>query len=296
MVLGAADTGKSHLARRLALSALAQGLTTAYLDTDIGQSTIGPPTTLGLRIARSRTDLDDGGHDDLYFVGSLSPAQRLASMVAGTVRLLETARARADLLVMDTSGYLAGLVAPMLKIHKLELARPDVVVGLQREGELDGLLAIAERVATAEIIALPVHPAAARTSTAQRAQRRRSQLIRYFFGTEDKPAGDELEGLPRVAAGDAAVLPVLPPDLDPARLEGLLVGVEDGRGRLFGVGLLEVGSQGLQVVAPADSTWSAPGLLRLGAARVEEEWHARSVDLRALLHPHISRPRKGRAR
>ena len=49
MVIGATDAGKSTFCRFLADSALAAGFKITYVDADIGQSQIGPPTTVGIK-------------------------------------------------------------------------------------------------------------------------------------------------------------------------------------------------------------------------------------------------------
>ena len=104
LVIGATDAGKSTFCRFLADFALAKGFKVACVDADIGQSQIGPPTTIGVKsfVPRSETQspsgeepiLDRGPHpllgrggqnpvekgivfdgtaDRLYFVGDVSP-------------------------------------------------------------------------------------------------------------------------------------------------------------------------------------------------------------------------------
>ena len=54
MLVGGSDTGKSTLARDLLASAIAAGKTAAYIDADIDQTTVGPPTCIGLRFVRDQ--------------------------------------------------------------------------------------------------------------------------------------------------------------------------------------------------------------------------------------------------
>jgi len=54
MVIGASDTGKSTLARYLFQELCRAGLRVAYLDGDVGQSTLGLPTTMTVALS-SRT-------------------------------------------------------------------------------------------------------------------------------------------------------------------------------------------------------------------------------------------------
>src|SRR5690606_41384444 len=99
-----------------------------------------------------------------------------------------------------------------LKFHKLELARPDHVVGLQRGAELEPLLGVARRFTAAEVTPLPVHPAVVPTGVEERAEQRRARLQRYFSG-----------GLPRPRVKEPVFMPSLPPGFRRSRTHGLPV-------------------------------------------------------------------------
>jgi len=75
MVLGASDTGKSTLARYLSEELSRRGNRVAYLDLDLGQGTLGPPTTLAVSMVRMglSPDFPQRGANALYFVGSNTP-------------------------------------------------------------------------------------------------------------------------------------------------------------------------------------------------------------------------------
>jgi polynucleotide 5'-hydroxyl-kinase GRC3/NOL9 len=269
VLLGGIDSGKTTLARLLLSVALAHGHEPVLVDLDLGQSTVGPPTTVGLRHLRSSEDLADPFvPDELYFVGSTSPRAHLLPLLAGTARLLQEARRRATLIVVDTSGLVAGTVGQVLKFHKLELARPRHVAGLQRGAELEPLLGVARRFTSAEVTALPVHPAVVATGAQQRAEHRRERLARYFSAP-----------LHRYQVCPLGFMPPLPRGLDHSLLQGLLVGVNDRSGSCLGVGVLEHGVDALRLVTPASG---APSGLRLGSTRVDVDWRATGTDLRTL--------------
>ena len=57
--------------------------------------------------------------DAIYFVGSTSPKGHMLPMVIGAMKLVEQARAAgADLIVVDTTGFIHGTQGQVLKIHK----------------------------------------------------------------------------------------------------------------------------------------------------------------------------------
>src|SRR5438128_583015 len=162
MLVGGLDTGKTTLGRTLARAALEEGRRVAYLDADVGQKAVGPPTAVTLRLVDDPADLIPEAMDrmdGLHFVGATSPQGQLLPLVVGAGRLLARAvEDGADLVVVDTSGLVSGVYGQILKYHKIELLRPDVVIGLQRGEELEPLLGIIQRFFSAEVVVLPVHP------------------------------------------------------------------------------------------------------------------------------------------
>ena len=181
-LVGALDSGKTTLSRQMMREALGAGRIPAYLDADLGQKSVGPPTTVGLKLIRSEEDLDPARMvlaDACYFVGAISPQGNLLPVVTGVARLLERARADgADFVVLDTSGLISGVYGQLLKYHEFELARPDLVVGLQRGEELEPLLGIVQRFLPGEVVTLGVPAGVVPASVEQRAARLRL-LLRY---------------------------------------------------------------------------------------------------------------------
>jgi polynucleotide 5'-hydroxyl-kinase GRC3/NOL9 len=138
-LLGAIDTGKSTLCRFL-VNELSREAVSAYLDCDTGQSTIGPPATVGLAL------YEEGNHEPfrtaLRFVGSTSPSGHLIQEMAGTSRLLQLAReSDASFIIIDSPGWVNGLVAGEFHIRMIDLLDPCLLLAVAREDELDPILA-----------------------------------------------------------------------------------------------------------------------------------------------------------
>lgn len=140
MVIGRVDTGKSTFCRQLAFSALERGRKVAIVDSDVGQSWIGPPTTVGMKMVVQ--DFTSALFpDSFYFVGSISPERHLLQIVVGVKRMIERAIfAGADLVIVDTTGLIDGNIGRVLKTSKIDLVKPDHLVCFQRGGELDTLV------------------------------------------------------------------------------------------------------------------------------------------------------------
>ena len=78
LVLGATDAGKTTLVTRVAGALAGAGHAVAVVDADLGQSHVGPPTTVGLgRVRRSITHLAEAELVALEFLGVTSTARCL---------------------------------------------------------------------------------------------------------------------------------------------------------------------------------------------------------------------------
>ena len=274
VLIGGLDSGKTTLGKALVTSGLAKGRATAYLDADVGQSSVGPPTTVGLKLIRSNEDAEPerfSQADALYFVGATSPQGNLLSVATGTTRLLQVAReSGAELVVIDTSGMVSGIYGQLLKYHKLELIQPDLVVGLQRGEELDPLLGIVRRFFGTAVETLTIHPQATATSVEQRAANRDEAMKRYFSAP-----------LQRWRVKPTVFMPTLPALFDLVQLDRLVVGLSDGEGSYLGIGYLEHSPEDgvLRLISPVAE---APKALRLGSVRLEDGYRLKRVDLRNL--------------
>ena len=155
MFLGASDTGKTTCLRVAAAHLARAGLLPlAIVDADIGQSTIGPPTTVGLTLVTKENEpaLLFGRLvcHAMRFVGALSPVGHLLQTIVATKRLVDKALRRgARAVLVDTTGLVGQNVGFQLKLNKIELLEPRHIVALQRETELEAVLSVLAEPASA---------------------------------------------------------------------------------------------------------------------------------------------------
>ncbi len=143
-VVGRSDTGKTTLARHL-VQQLGVDRTVGYLDCDPGQSTVGPPATIGLRIYDRATGQ---ARDQLCFAGSVSPADHPLTSLKAMTRLAAAARSAAcDAVVVDSSGFVDGAAGRHFQREAVRSLHPEVLVvigrgpwseGLERADDNDG--------------------------------------------------------------------------------------------------------------------------------------------------------------
>ncbi|MDQ3986999.1 MAG: hypothetical protein M3280_10965, partial [Actinomycetota bacterium] len=213
MLLGDIDTGKTSFGVELLRRAKEAGIRAALVDSDIQNSTVGPPTTVGLRYTESlagfgREELRAA--DGLYFVGSITPKAHLLPLVVGSARLAARAAAEGcDLVVVDTTALVSGIYGQTLKYFKLDLVRPRYVVAFERGGELEPLIGIANRFTSAEVIELEVDPGVLPRSVDERTTFREEQFAAYFAS-----------GVSRWRVRPTVFMPTLPPEFDLALLDG----------------------------------------------------------------------------
>src|SRR5438270_11683288 len=92
VALGGLDSGKTSFCRMCAAVAVRLGSTVAYVDSDVGQSTVGPPTTIGLKLSSRADDLEPvrlAGPDASYFAAPTPPSWHTLPIVIGALGRVE---------------------------------------------------------------------------------------------------------------------------------------------------------------------------------------------------------------
>jgi polynucleotide 5'-hydroxyl-kinase GRC3/NOL9 len=143
MVIGESDTGKTTFARYLFLQLCRCHSKVAFLDCDVGQSTLGLPTTMNLALSGSEPSaFPPEGDAFSYFVGSTSPKGHMLPTVIGARKLQQKAQELgAEAIVVDTTGLVSRAAGGgALKQWKIELLEPSVLMGLARGPELEHIL------------------------------------------------------------------------------------------------------------------------------------------------------------
>jgi polynucleotide 5'-hydroxyl-kinase GRC3/NOL9 len=182
IIIGDSNTGKSTLARYLFQRLARRGHRAAYLDLDVGQSSLGLPTTLNLGLAAGIGDgaFPPRGQEAAFFVGATTPRGHMLPTLVGAHRLQEKAQQwGAEVIVVDTTGLVdQAQGGKALKEWKIELLAPSIVVGLQHGTELEPILWPLRR--EGRVRELPVSPHVRERSREARVLHRRERLAAYF--------------------------------------------------------------------------------------------------------------------
>ncbi|HOO38493.1 MAG TPA: Clp1/GlmU family protein [Deltaproteobacteria bacterium] len=174
-VLGASDRGKTTFCRFI-LERIRGDLPAAYIDCDPGQSSIGPPATIGLCLYQ-----EDSVSTFLCFIGSISPKRHLLQSLSGTRKLVEKALAyNARTIIIDSSGYVLDTVAKEFQFQIIDLIRPDYLVAFQREDELEDILLSFAGHTDIKTVRMSVPQAVAIRTTQKRKEYRQERFRSYF--------------------------------------------------------------------------------------------------------------------
>ena len=177
-VLGASDRGKTTFCR-FVLERIRGDLPAAYIDCDPGQSSIGPPATIGLCIYPIDNAADS--FTFLSFIGSISPKRHLLQSLSGTRKLVEKALAcNAHTIVIDSSGYVLDRVAKEFQFQIIDLIRPDYIVAFQQEDELEDILLSFAGHTGMRTVRMSVSQAVTLRTTQKRKEYRQERFRSYF--------------------------------------------------------------------------------------------------------------------
>ncbi len=271
MLIGAAETGKTTLAKLLILDALDAGLSVAFVDGDVASTIAGPPGCVGLKYVKSPADLDpDTPPAEMRFVGSTSPQGVVLPHVVAVASLVEAGRSQADVVIVDTTSVVGGVVGQTLKYHLWELTKPDLGIALQRGEELEPIIGMLRRFFSAKITTAEPPNDATPPSPTERQTRQSDAFGRALASP-----------LPRWRVQTTVFAPTLPEEFDLDRLNGMLVGVQDDEGRCLGLGVVESTGGVLRVATHLGEEMRG---LRLGSLRVDlETFTTQDVRLRQLI-------------
>ena len=317
MVIGGVDSGKTSFCTFLANEALRRKWKTAIIDADLGQSDVGPPSTIGFNhITEPVNDLFEIKAEDAYFVGLTSPSGAVTKVIEGLTELKsKVMEAGVDFLVINTDGWVDGEDAAKYKIQLTKTVSPSVVVGIRQEDELTPILTALKET---KILTIDSPQLVQRRNREKRKILRelsykkylkqakvqsfalswvkvegsllgaggpldpeRMEKIRNFFGTRPIYSEEALTAIFIVLRKNQSVTEEQIKEIEESfgkrakvikegEEEGLLVGLQDERGKFLGIGILcgvDYKRRVLKVYTPINENVST---IRFGQIKLDE--------------------------
>jgi len=138
MVVAPSDRGKTTLIRLLSSFFAHKGKKVGWVDSDLGQSNVGPPTTVGMVMISKKTlsSLQERLFTPYFrFVGDVTPEKRIESTALYTAELAKMAHSKSQVTLIDTCGLFFSLSGLRLKMLKMKLIKPELVLGIGNDEE-----------------------------------------------------------------------------------------------------------------------------------------------------------------
>jgi len=237
ILLGETDTGKSTLAKFLIFNLCQRGLKVALVDADIGQSFLGPPTTIGFSVFKSDPDWEVVLLPPvIFFVGSTTPEGYFPIHLKGVKRMVDKAPSHgAEVILVDTTGFILGEAGKELKRRKIDLLSPRFIIALQKSDEIEHVLGHYKENPLYKIIRLPLSDQVRPKSMEERRINRTNKFQDYFKHSVIQELAIEnvqIEGEVLDPGGDTI-------PLDWAlRINGLLIGLKDCNDETLALGVI----------------------------------------------------------
>ncbi len=254
MVIGESDVGKSSFCLYLSNLAAARGKKTGVIDADIGQADIGPPGTVGLALlSDQRVSLRGVPPLRLSFVGAKNPSSAILPLLRSIRRMRKGAlKIQPDLLVINTDGWISGDVAAYLKYVTAEIFEVQVVVAIKKQEELDELIGALDDY---KIMSIRTPEKVLARDREIRRETRRQNFARFLEkGSQRRFPLKLVHGLNQSE-----------------EWRGLLVGLEGERGRLLGIGTIELVDWGTKEVCILTPVEGEVQSIQVGKIRLDRD-------------------------
>jgi polynucleotide 5'-hydroxyl-kinase GRC3/NOL9 len=181
IVIGSVDSGKSTFIKYL-IKNLNLEKPLIFIDSDIGQSSIGIPTTIALKYYKKeeaikfeeKSPLID--FDKIYFVGATTPSVCPQIFLDEIKKAAEFAEHLNTTTLIDTTGLISAEQGKQLKLRKIEIFKPDLVIAFNKNGEIDHII----NEIKSKVITLKPSSRIIPRNSAQRASYRLSKFKKYF--------------------------------------------------------------------------------------------------------------------
>lgn len=183
MVIGGVSSGKSTFVTFLASSFLKRDKKIAIIDADIGQSWIGPPTTVSAVIlSEEKQEINLMRPDLMEFVGVLSPSMDIPAYLRAIQKIFNSVKKEDPFaIIVDTTGLIAGNEGLNLKLKKAEILSPTMTIAFKKDGELEHIInGLTEKKFNVYVINSPKETK--ERSMNQRREYREKIFRRYFEG------------------------------------------------------------------------------------------------------------------
>lgn len=135
VVIGGADTGKTTLCTFLINFLTGKETPVAVVDADIGQTDLGPPTTMGAgEVTAYAVSLSQIRPSERLFIGLTSPGYAKGKVIRSVKRLVRHHSKPGKVVIVNTDGWVDGNEAVLYKLEMLDELEPNITLGIGSSG------------------------------------------------------------------------------------------------------------------------------------------------------------------
>ena len=262
MVVGKVDSGKSSFSTYLVNKLVDRKSKVAILDGDLEQSDLGPPCTVSYGYTVKKvTELREVKRSNAFFVGAVSPIQTIDRTIEGLVTMHREImqNAEVDYVIINTDNWVEGESAVSYKMQLVDKFKPDLVVGIQSQEELNPLFSsINAAVSTCYV--------ESSTAVNGRVPEKRIKLRELNYAKYLKEAKVRSLFASYMEIQEKNVLPK-----EPGKEKGILVGLQDSKKRFLGIGIMLEYNRDRRVMKVLTAVDSKPFSIAIGRIKLDPE-------------------------
>jgi polynucleotide 5'-hydroxyl-kinase GRC3/NOL9 len=266
VIVGDVDSGKSSLCTYIANVCVWSGLRVGVVDGDVGQSDIGPPTTVSsARVSQPVMSLRELEPETSFFVGDTSPSSGPDKLIRLLVKLKTHLAMSSDVVILNTDGWIGDPAALRFKEELVREMKPDLVLGLSRAEEIDSLL----NILSSASLKLSSSTYSRMRSKDERKDAREEGYRRFLSGSKVMRIGQDQTRLRMFDHPEQSILRW------ERTFKGFIAGLLDDEEMLLGIGIIREISDGYALVETR--TLEQPRFLEVGNIQLSSSYDETGV-------------------
>jgi polynucleotide 5'-hydroxyl-kinase GRC3/NOL9 len=276
MVVGSVDSGKTSLCTYLTNRMVNDKSKVAVIDEDLGQSDIGPPSTVAYaHVVSPVTDLFSLQPENTVFIGTTSAGAASKKTVEGTAYLKKEieGKAKADLIIINTDGWSGSEEAAQFKSELANSVEPDAIFCLGAKDEHPSVCA-----SFGDALAgFRQERAESPANVKERSREKRKDLRELGFAKYLENARVKVFPLNHVVVGERNDNALI----KERKAQNLLIGLYDAQKKFLGIGVLREIDYTRKSMKVQTAVADKPASVVFGKIRLDEKFHEISENAEA---------------
>jgi polynucleotide 5'-hydroxyl-kinase GRC3/NOL9 len=262
MVVGKSDSGKSSFSTYIVNNLVSGRAKVAVIDSDLGQSDIGPPCTIAYNyVVKKVSELCEINMANAFFVGVTAPNQAVTRSVEGLTEMYKEVmhKQEASYVIINTDGWIEGENTVNYMLQLVNQLKPDLIIGIQSQEELNPIFSsISTSFSTCCVESSP--------AVNCRSPEKRTKLREMNYAKHLKDAKVRSLFASYMEIQEKKVIPK-----EPGKEKGILVGLQNSKKQFLGIGILLEYNRTRQTIKILTPVNAKPAGIIIGKIRLDPE-------------------------